>query len=98
MFDQIEHDRMKTVIPQYLQLYPHCFQGFSDSNINIANCGLSRKMVSNLHYVNLYINLRRPLGEPAGRCVCGVDSFEVCVKSATRRFIYLFWGIVTLST
>ena len=33
-----------------------------------------------------------PLGGPAGVGVCGVDSLEVCVKSYTRRFIYLFLG------
>ena len=36
----------------------------------------------------------------AGRLVCvcvSVDSLDVCVKSATRCFIYLFCGSVTLS-
>ena len=55
---------------------------------------------------NLYKNLRRSgdclwVGRPAGRPVgvgVSVDSVEVCVKSATRCFIYLFWGSVTLST
>ena len=37
-------------------------------------------------------------GRPADVGVCGVDSLEVCVETAKRRFIYLFWGSVTLST
>ena len=37
-------------------------------------------------------------GRPVWVCVCGVASLEFCVKAATRRFIYLFWGSVTLST
>ena len=57
--------------------------------------------INQYHYITSIYKFKKvtiAFGCPAGVGVCRVDSLEVCVKTAKRRFIYLFWGSVTLST